>query len=150
MKCRSSRWFPDRRAFVAPNTIRAIHRPILGVEAVTNPLATRFAGENETDEALRARARRALEGAGKATIGSVLAALTTIEGVREKDVRISEDPLAHPGIVQLNVALPEMSAEEQQKTVEHVVDLIEETRPVGIRVLHNIAAPRPSGAAVAR
>jgi phage-related baseplate assembly protein len=132
---------------VSPNTIRAIHRPILGIEAVTNPLATRFAGENETDESLRSRARRALEGAGKATTGSVLAALTTIEGVREKDVRISEDPLAHPGIVQLTVALPEMSAEEQQQTVERVVALIEDTRPVGIRILHNIAAPRPSGTA---
>jgi len=131
----------------APNTIRAIHRPILGVEAVTNPLATAFAGENETDDALRARARRALEGAGKATSGSVLAALTTIEGVREKNVRISDDPFARPGIVQLDVALPEMSAEEQVRTVERVVDLIEETRPIGIRVLHNIASPRPSGAA---
>jgi uncharacterized phage protein gp47/JayE len=131
----------------APNTIRAIHRPILGVENVTNPLATRFAGENETDEALRSRARRALEGAGKSTTGAVMAALTTIPGLREKDVRISEDALAHPGVVKLNVALPAMSSEEQQQTIERVVDLIEETRPVGVRILHNIAAPRPSGAA---
>jgi uncharacterized phage protein gp47/JayE len=132
---------------VAPNTIRAIHRPILGVESVTNPLSTRFAGENETDDTLRSRARRALEGAGKATTGAVLAALTTLTGLREKDVRISEDALAHPGVVKLNVALPTMSADEQQRTIERVVDLIEETRPVGVRILHNIAAPRPTGAA---
>jgi uncharacterized phage protein gp47/JayE len=132
---------------VAPNTIRAIHRPILGVESVTNPLATRFAGENETDEMLRSRSRHALEGAGKATTGAVLAALTSLNGLREKDVRITEDAIAHPGIVKLNVALPEMSAEEQQQAIERVVDLIEDTRPVGVRILHNIAAPRPSGAA---
>ncbi|HVP42881.1 MAG TPA: baseplate J/gp47 family protein [Terriglobales bacterium] len=132
---------------VAANTIRAIHRPILGIETVANPLATRFAGENETDEALRSRARRALEGAGKATTGAVMAALTTIQGVREKDVRISEDAISHPGVVKLNVALPTMSAEEQQRTVERLVALIEETRPVGVRILHNIAAPRPSGTA---
>jgi len=132
---------------VAADTIRAIHRPILGVENVSNPLATRFAGENETDEALRSRARRALEGAGKATTGAVMAALTTIPGLREKDVRVSEDAIAHPGVVNLNVALPGMSAEEQQRTIERVVALIEDTRPVGVRILHNIAAPRPSGAA---
>ncbi len=132
---------------VAADTIQAIHRPILGVESVSNPLPTRFAGDDETDAALRSRARRGLEGAGRATTGAVLAALTTIPGLREKDVRISEDPLAHPGVVKLNVALPAMADDEKQRTVERVVSLIEEVRPVGVRILHNIDAPRPTGSA---
>jgi len=132
----------------AAQTIRAIHRPILGVESVSNPLPTRFAGGNESDDALRSRARRALEGAGRATTGALLSALTTIPGLREKDVRISEDPLLHPGVVKLNVALPAMADDEKQRAVERIVTSIEDVRPVGVRILHNIDAPRPTGAAV--
>lgn len=139
---------PGTPGVVAADTIRAIHRPILGIESVSNPLPTRFAGTNETDDALRSRARRALEGAGRATTGAVLSALTTIPGLREKDVRVSEDPLAHPGVVKLNVALPAMPDDEKQRTIERVVHLIEEVRPVGVRILHNIDAPRPTGLAL--
>ncbi len=131
---------------VPANAIRVIHRPILGIETVGNSQPTRFTGGGEDDEALRARARRALEGAGSATTGALLAALTGIPGLREKDVRIAEDPLAHPGVVKLNVALPEMDEQQRQITLKQAASLIEETRPVGVRVLHNIDAPRPTGA----
>ena len=132
---------------VPADAIGVIHRPILGVETVTNSQPTAFGGSVEDDDALRRRARRALEGAGLATTGALTAALATIPGLREKDIQIAEDPLAHPGVVKLNVALPPMSDADRQTVVRQAVALIEETRPVGVRILHNIDAPSPVGEA---
>ena len=133
---------------VAANAIRVVNRPILGIDSVSNPQPTRFAGSDETDDALRARVRRAHEGAGRATTGALLSALTTLPGLREKDVRIAEDYLAHPGVVKLTVALPEMSSDaERLAAIDRAVALIEETRPVGVRIEHNIDAPLPAGTA---
>jgi hypothetical protein len=114
---------------------------------VTNTQPTSFGGSAEDDEALRRRVRRALEGAGLATTGALTAALATIPGLREKDIQIAEDPLAHPGVVKLNVALPPMEDADRQAVVKRAIALIEETRPVGVRVLHNIDAPSPVGEA---
>ncbi len=133
---------PGSSGVVPANAIQVIHRPVLGIETVANPQAARFVSSGENDDALRARARRALEGAGLATTGALLAALTGLTGLREKDVQIAEDPLAHPGVVTLNVALPPMDEDQKRQAV----DLIEKTRPVGVRILHNIDAPRPVGA----
>ena len=141
---------PGSAGVVAAGSIRVVNRPILGVETVANPQATRFAGSDESDEALRARVRRAHEGAGMATTGALLSALTTLPGLREKDVRIAEDYLAHPGVVKLTVALPQMSSEvERLAAIEQAVALIERTRPVGVRIEHNIDAPLPPGTATA-
>ncbi len=141
---------PGPAGVVAAGAIRVVNRPILGIDTVANPQATRFAGSDETDDALRARARRAHEGAAKATTGALLSALSTLPGLREKDVRIGEDYLAHPGVVKLTVALPEMSsAAERSSAIDQAVALIESTRPVGVRIEHNIDAPLPAGAATA-
>ena len=132
---------------VPANSIRVIHRPILGIETVTNPQPTSFGGAAEDDAALRVRARRALEGAGLATTGALMSTLATV-GLREKDIQIVEDPLAHPGVVKLNVALPRsLSADDLERLGKDAIELIEQTRPVGVRILHNIVAPRPIGEA---
>jgi hypothetical protein len=132
---------------VAADAIRVIDRPILGIDSVSNPQATRFAGADETDEQLRERCRRALETSGAATTGALLGALTTLPGLREKDIRIAEDYLAHPGVVKLSIALPEMSAAELDSAKRQAIELIEATRPLGVRVEHNIDASRPLGPA---
>ncbi len=139
---------PGDSGLVVENTIRVMNRPILGIDAVGNPLSTRFSGADETDELLRARCRRALETSGKATTGSLLGALTTLPGLREKDIRIAEDYLAHPGVVYLDVAFPELSSPTEAAAIRNeAVALIEATRPVGIRIEHNIDAARPPGPA---
>jgi hypothetical protein len=129
---------------VAAQAVSVIHRPILGIDSVSNPQSTRFLGSSESDENVRARARRALATAGQATVGALLGALTTIPGLREKDVQLLEDPLASPGVVRINVVLPDMDAEDKLLAVE----LIERTRPVGVRIIHNIDVARPPGNAV--
>lgn len=138
---------------VGAQAIAVVNSPILGVDGVSNPQATGFQTSAENDAQLRQRIRRALEGAGQATPGALLAALTTIPGLREKDVQILEDPISRPGVIQLNVALPELPPGHEAEMLaflsEQAVDLIEQTRPVGVRILHNIDAPRPSGPAEA-
>jgi hypothetical protein len=78
-----------------------------------------------------------------------MAALTTIPGLREKDVQILEDPIARPGVIELNVALPELPAGQEtlllKQFSDRAAELIEEARPVGVRIVHNIDAPTPAG-----
>jgi phage-related baseplate assembly protein len=140
---------PGPIGVVTAQAIAVINSPILGIDGVTNPQATGFQSATETDAQLRERIKRGLERAGQATPGALLGALTTIPGVREKDVQILEDPISRPGVIQLNVALPELppgqEAEMLQQLAEQAVELIEETRPAGVRIIHNIDAPRPIG-----
>lgn len=141
---------PGASGVAEANTITVMNRPILGIDTVTNPQPTRFAGADESDEQLRARCRRALEISGKATTGSLIGALTTLPGLSEKDIRIAEDYLAHPGVVNLSIAFPEMTDGELEKMRVRAVELIDATRPVGVRIEHQIDVPRPLAAATAQ
>ena len=105
------------------------------MEEVQNPQGTQLNGDVETDEALRSRARRALEGAGQATVGALTGALASLPGVREKDILLTEDAIQRPGVVVLTVA-----ARVDEATAARAIDLIEETRPAGVRVIHRLDA----------
>lgn len=133
---------------VPAGTITVINRPILGITTVENLHATRFAKGRESDEALRERVQRALQFAGHASTGALKGALTRVAGLREKDMLISEDPALRPGVVQLDVALPEMSEIDRDAAILRALDLIEEVRPVGVRIEANIDAPSAVGTAV--
>ncbi len=128
--------------------IVAINRPVLGIDTVSNDEATAFAAQKESDAALRLRARRALESAGQATVGALQGVLTGLPGVREKDIRFTEDPIEHPGIVNLDIALPQLSTEKAEDYKRSAIQLLEETRPVGVRIRHTIEAALPLGTAV--
>jgi phage-related baseplate assembly protein len=140
---------PGAAGAAEAGAITVLNRPILGIDSVNNSQATGFQGSTETDAQLRARIQLAFEGAGQATTGALLSALTTIPGVREKDVQILEDPISRPGIIELKVALPQLPAGQEaellQQYSEQAAALIEATRPVGVRIVHNIDAPQPVG-----
>lgn len=123
-------------------SLRVIHRPILGITGVTNPQPTSFGGESETDDALRRRARRALDLAGGGTTGAIVGALSSVEGIREQDVRVTEDHIAAPGVVTVTVAVPDLD----ERRTARAVELLEAVRPAGVRILHNL---RPTPIAVA-
>jgi uncharacterized phage protein gp47/JayE len=126
----------------AAGSLTVINRPILGIESVTNPQALVFGGADETDESLRARAGRALEAGGGATTDAILGALTSVEGIREQDVRIVEDPVASPGLLKISIA--------SQLDAAHAAlaaSLIEQQRPAGIRIHHNLTVPAVSSLA---
>jgi uncharacterized phage protein gp47/JayE len=126
---------------VPANLVTVIHRPILGIESAANPQATQLLGADESDDELRTRARRALETGGKSTVGALLGALATLPTlvgdalpqVREKDIIIQEDHANRPGVILLNVA-----AELSDDAAQQAIQLIEETRPAGVRVVHNL------------
>ncbi len=115
------------------DSLTVIHRPILGIQHVTNPLDLGFVGEKETDEGLRKRAARALEGSGASTIDAIVSALTTIEGLREQDVKVTEDHVNHPGLIKITIAASLTTAQAVR-----AAELINEARPAGIKVLHNL------------
>lgn len=125
--------------------LTVINRPILGIDSVSNPQPLAFGGGDETDASLRARAARALEASGGATTGAILGALTSVEGIRQQDVLIAEDPVASPGLLKITVA-----SQLDDTHAALAASLIEQQRPAGIRVDHNlriVAAPlRPSSA----
>ena len=132
---------------VASGGITAINRPILGISTVENRQPTRFATAPETDVVLRERAQRALSFAGRATTAALKGALTRVAGLREKDILVSEDPALLPGVVQLDVALPDLSPEARDAAITQILALIEDTRPVGVRIRANIDAPAAAGPA---
>lgn len=122
----------------AANNLTVVNRPILGITSATNPEPLAFRGSTETDAALRRRATHALEGAGRSTGGAIVAALMSVEGIREQDILVEEDHVAFPGIVKVTVAADLDPAHQQQ-----AAQLIDEARPAGIRILHNLLVPAP-------
>ena len=122
---------------IAPaESLTVVHRPILGVDEVSNPTPTTFGSGAESDEELRSRAQRALAGSGRSTVEAIRSALASLEGIREQDVLIDEDHLAFPGIVKVRIAadLP-----DEVKLAASL--LLEDHRPAGVRVVHNLPAP---------
>lgn len=72
---------PGPAGNVAPDTIVVMPTPPTGVDGVTNPRALTGGAEAEPDEALRERAKHALERAGNATVDAIRFALLGIDGV---------------------------------------------------------------------
>jgi uncharacterized phage protein gp47/JayE len=130
---------PGAAGVVPAKLVTSIDRPILGVDAVDNPQGTRLIGDEESDDALRRRAERAQERTGKATTGALLAAITSVPGLREKDVRITQDHLVHPGVVKLDIVRPltaPASPQERADFAQRLQEQIDATRPAGVRVVH--------------
>lgn len=120
----------------AAGALTVVHRPILGVEDVTNPTPMTFGGGAEDDVALRRRASRALETSGRSTVGAIRGALAGLEGIREQDVRVEEDHLAFPGVLKVTIA-----ADLDAETAHAAALVLEDHRPAGIRVVHSLPAP---------
>ena len=123
--------------------LSVLHRPILGVEEVVNVQPLTFGGAAETDEEVRVRARRALETSGRSTIGAIRGALASLDEIREQDILIEEDHLAFPGLIKVVIA-----AELDDDTARAASRLLEEYRPAGIEILHDLPAPTASAPVV--
>jgi len=69
----------------------------------------------------------------------LVVAVTLKKNIRAQDVRIVEDHLSFPGVVKIAVA-----ADLDEAAAIRAATLIEEERPAGIRVLHNLPLPPPA------
>jgi uncharacterized phage protein gp47/JayE len=127
---------PGPAGVAAATTLTVIHRPIFGVEDAFNPEPLSFGGGSETDAALRGRITRAMETSGRSTVGALKGALAALDGIDENDVLVEEDHLASPGVVFVTVA-----AEVDPTTAVLASRALEEARPAGVRVVHNLPAP---------
>jgi len=114
-------------ATVGARMLTLMPRPVVGIEAVVNHEATTRGTRDETDEELRARAKAALYGAGKATIEAIRFAVLE-QGVNS--VVIRDIPQGIAG--ELDVIIDyEGDPEEKEQDVR---EAIEQTRAAGIRV----------------
>lgn len=109
---------------VIAGAITLMPKPAIGVEHIINRSKLAGGTDLESDEVLKSRAKQALELAGKATLGSLRAALESIEGIQSTP-RIKENP---DGIIGLVKVVIDGGAEEE------INRAIEDTRAAGIRV----------------
>lgn len=114
---------------INPGNLTVMPRPLLGVEAVTNPGPLRRSSEDESDAELRARARVALREGEAGTLESIAAAVRK-EGVRQVTVREPQDGRA--GVVEVVVGDPDFAS--SPATIKAVEEAIREVKPAGIRV----------------
>lgn len=124
---------------VAEKTITVINQTILGISGVINDAAAVFGGAAETDGELRARARKMMERAGKATPRAMVNTLTEVADLKENDIKIVEELALRPGVVQVFVA-----RDPDPELAKQVHEAILNSRAAGIRVEHNLAVALPT------
>lgn len=129
---------PGVGALVAEKAISVIDRGILGISGVENAAPTVLGGAGETDAELRARAKKALERAGRATPRAVTHALSETAGLKENDINLVEELALRPGVVQVFVA-----RDPEPALAALVESAILGARAAGIRFEHNLAVALP-------
>jgi len=129
---------------VAAGAIVQVNRPIFGVEAVVNERQTAFATEKESDDELRRRIKGRLERAGKSTADAIRYALIEeLPEVTDANVQVVEQPGA-PGFVEVRLGVGDAASPDLARRVE---ETIFNTRPVGVRVSHNLPTGTPTQSA---
>lgn len=111
-------------------------RPILGVDAVTNPGQLIVTADIETDDELRARARFSLRRGQLGTCEGIEAAVRTL-GVRS--VRVSERQPERPGFVDVVVGDTDLDP----ATILAIEEAIDDARPAGVRIKLRVAEAVP-------
>jgi uncharacterized phage protein gp47/JayE len=130
---------------VEAGTIKNINRPIFGIESVSNEGPTFFATEKETDEELRRRIKGTLERAGKSTLNSIkFSLIEEIPGINEGNVQVSESA-GVPGRVEVKFGL---GSTVEPDLVRRIEETIFNSRPAGVRVIHNLPTRSESGTTV--
>jgi uncharacterized phage protein gp47/JayE len=127
------------RGVVAAGAIGVLDQTILGIGGVANDAATVFGAAGESDQELRRRAKTVAERAGRATPRALTNALAGLEGLRENDIKVVEELVLRPGVVEVFVA-----AQPSEALAVAVEQSILDTRAAGIRVEHNLQAFLPA------
>ena len=127
-------WVQGRTPRIVPvdaGRLAVLERAIAGIDRVTNDEPTFRATEDETDDQLRARARRAIHAAGKGTPDSIRFGLESLPFVSA--ATLSEYPapsVPMPGWLRVDVAL----SEDNDANRRLVDSKINEFRPAGILI----------------
>lgn len=109
-------------------------RPIAGLETVTNPGDLLLRQREETDDELRARARRLVLSSHTGTVAALAEAARSL-GIRE--VQVIENPGGRPGEVEVVLGDTDIPAD----LLEQVRNRLEDVRPAGIVLRCGPATP---------
>lgn len=115
---------------VAADALTLLTKPVVGIDAVTNPAAASRLARDETDDELRTRARRFLVGSERGTRSAIEAAVLA-EGVRAD--------ITEPTPGQVRVVL--QGAVLDPDPLARVRAAVDRVRPAGVQVLVLTGAP---------
>lgn len=121
---------------VNAGTVEVMPTPPPGVDAVTNPLPITGGAEPEGDDAVRERARHALERAGNATVAALEFTVRDVDGV--EDVTVIDrtvEPDLPLGEVRVRYSSAAGSPERLAEIDDEVAAALEATRAAGVLVL---------------
>lgn len=127
-------WVQGQTPRTAPaeaGALTVLERAIAGIDRVTNDEATFRATEDETDDQLRARARRAIHAAGKGTLDAIRFGIESLPFV--SGMTLSEYPeptVPMPGMLRVDVALSQDNEFNRRLVDSRIVEL----RPAGIHI----------------
>lgn len=107
--------------------------PIEGIVGVTNPAPTVASTQDETDDALRERARTFLHGSERATVGALRGAIARQQILAD----VTEFLPERPGVIQVTPHVEALPPELRQR----LLAAIEDARPAGVLV--ELADPEP-------
>jgi hypothetical protein len=125
-----------RTKLLPAGALAVLERAIAGVASVSNPDATWAASEDESDDQLRARARRAIHATGKGTRDALRFGLESLAFVSAVAIAEYPDPaVAMPGQLVLTVAL----SQDTPANRAIVAQRVEELRPAGIFIETRVA-----------
>ena len=124
----------DNTPAVEAGVLTVVQEAIAGIDGVSNQRPTTRSSDDETDEALRARARSALLASNKGTVAAIESGLLLLPEVR--DVHVREMPNGIPGEIEVAVSL---AAGPTDTLPPSVLDRIEALRPAGVHVISRTA-----------
>lgn len=119
---------------VKANTLATLPRPIAGIDTVGNPGDLVLRQREETDEELRARARRLVQSSNTGTVSALEQAARSL-GIQE--VQVMENPGGRPGEVEVILGDKDIPAD----LLEEVRNRLEDVRPAGIVLRCGPATP---------
>lgn len=121
---------------VNAGTVQVMPTPPPGVDAVTNPLPISGGQDPEGDDAVRERARHALERAGNATVAALEFTVRDVDGI--EDVTVIDrtvEPDLSLGEVRVRYSSAAGSAERLAEIDDEVAAVLQATRAAGVLVL---------------
>ncbi|MFD2082923.1 Uncharacterized phage protein gp47/JayE [Actinopolymorpha cephalotaxi] len=133
---------PGAAGNIGANAVAVMPTPPVGVNSVTNAEPITGGQDPEPDDALRERARHALERAGNATMGAIEFAVRDVDGVEDVAVIDHSVDLDVPlGQVRVRYSSAAGSPERQAEIEDAVAAAVERTRAAGVMAVPERVRP---------
>jgi hypothetical protein len=125
----TARDLEDNTQGAEAGSLTVMAKPISGIAGVTNHVAAGMGNADESDEALRTRAKNFLHGSERATVGAIKEAVTR-QGIKAEVVEVT-DANGNTGLVNV---IPHTENVLEGDLFNRVNTAIQEARPAGVEV----------------